>query len=153
MTKKILYEKVGRRYVPVAENYDEHYTFYKGNHLVMCYPGGESRVYNIDPDYAGLVAASRVAENAMSKAMHEASEMRPKQTPITEGQRKAWKKLAKEFGDELCTLNCASAHDIAEAGIKALQKEADMLYSNPAVKKAYDHFILLCKLTKEENHA
>lgn len=153
MTKKILYEKVGRRYVPVAENYDEHYTFYKGNHLVMCYPGGESRVYNIDPDYAGLVAASRVAENAMSKAMHEASEMRPKQTPITEGQRKAWKKLAKEFGDELCTLNCASAHDIAEAGIKALQKEADMLYSNLAVKKAYDHFILLCKLTKEENHA
>ena len=153
MTKKILYEKVGRRYVPVAENYDEHYTFYKGNHLIMCYPGGESRVYNIDPDYAGLVAASRVAEDAMSKAMHEASEMRPKQTPITEGQRKAWKKLAKEFGDELCTLNCASAHDIAEAGIKALQKEADMLYSNPAVKKAYDHFILLCKLTKEENHA
>ena len=153
MTKKILYEKVGRRYVPVAENYDEHYTFYKGNHLVMCYPGGESRMYNIDPDYAGLVAASRVAEDAMSKALHEASEMKPKQTPITEGQRKAWKKLAKEFGDELCTLNCSSAHDIAEAGIKALQKEADMLYSNPAVKKAYDHFILLCKLTKEENHA
>ena len=153
MTKKILYEKVGRRYVPVAENYDEHYTFYKGNHLVMCYPGGESRMYNIDPDYAGLVAASRVAEDAMSKALHEASEMKPKQTPITEGQRKAWKKLAKEFGDELCTLNCASAHDIAEAGIKALQKEADMLYSNLAVKKAYDHFILLCKLTKEENHA
>ena len=153
MTKKILYEKVGRRYVPVAENYDEHYTFYKGNHLVMCYPGGESRMYNIDPDYAGLVAASRVAEDAMSKALHEASEMKPKQTPITEGQRKAWKKLAKEFGDELCTLNCASAHDIAESGIKALQKEADVLYSNPAVKKAYDHFILLCKLTKEENHA
>lgn len=153
MTKKILYEKVGRRYVPVAENYDEHYTFYKGNHLVMCYPGGESRVYNIDPDYAGLVAAGRVAEDAMTKAMHEASEMKPKQTPITEGQRRAWRKLAREFGDELCTLNCASAHDIAEAGIKALQKEADVLYSNPAVKKAYDHFILLCKLTKEENHA
>jgi hypothetical protein len=58
--------------------------------------------------------------------------------------------LAKEFGDEHCTLNCASAHEIAEAGIKALQKEADVLYLNPAVRKAYEHFILLCELTKEQ---
>lgn len=154
MTKKIFYEKVGRKYVPVSE-YDSDYldSFSKGTHIIMCYPGGQSRRYNIDPDYAALIAAGRVAEDAMCKAMHEASAMKPKQTPITEGQRRAWKKLAKEFGDELCTLNCASAHDIAEAGIKALQKEADVLYSNPAVKKAYDHFILLCKLTKEENHA
>ena len=152
MTKKILYEKVGRRYVPVAENYDDYYTFHKGNHLVMCYPGGESHVYNINPDYAGLIAASRVAEDAMCKALNKASELRPARTPITPAQQRAWKKLAKEFGDELCTLNGASIHDIAEAGIKALQKEANVLYSNTAVKKAYDHFILLCKLTKETNH-
>ena len=154
MTKKIYYEKVGRKYVPVSE-YDSDYldSFSKGTHLVMCYPGGQSRRYHIDPDYAGLIAASRVAEDAMTKAMQVASELRPRQTPITEGQRKAWKKLAKEFGDELCTLNVASAHDIAEAGVKALQKEAIMLYSNPAVQKAYEHFILLCKLTKEETNA
>ena len=153
MTKKIYYEKVGRRYVPVAE-YDSDWSdsFHKGNHLVMVYPGGQSRRFNIDPNYAAMIAASRVAEEAMIRAMHKASEMKPKQTPITEGQRKAWKKLAKEFGDELCTLNCAGSYDIAEAGIKALQKEADVLYSNAAVKKAYDHFILMCKLTKETNH-
>jgi hypothetical protein len=114
----------------------------------MCYPGGQSRRYNIDPDYAALIAAARVAEDAMIQAMHKASEMRPKQTPITEGQRKAWKKLAKEFGDELATLNCASSHDIAEAGLKALQEEADKLLTNPAVKKAYDHFLLVAELTK-----
>jgi len=151
--KKIYYEKVGRRYVPVAE-YDSDYldSFPKGNHIVMCYPGGQSRRFNIDPDYAALIAASRVAEDAMCDAMRKASELKPKQTPITEGQRRAWKKLAKEFGDELATLNGASSYDIAQAGIKALQKEADVLYSNPAVKKAYDHFILMCKLTKEETH-
>jgi hypothetical protein len=151
MTKKIYYERVGRKYVPVAE-YDNDLldSFPKGNHLVMCYPGGSSRRFNIDPNYAALIAASRVAEDAMSKAVHAASEMRPKQTPLTEGQRRAWRKLAKEFGDELCTLNCASAHEIAEAGIKALQKEADVLYLNPAVRKAYEHFILLCELTKEQ---
>jgi len=148
--KKIYYEKKGKRYVPVAE-YDSDYldSFNKGTHIVMCYPGGQSRRYNIDPDYAALIAAGRVAEDAMIQAMHKASEMRPKQTPITEGQRKAWKKLAKEFGDELATLNCASSHDIAEAGLKALQGEADKLLTNPAVKKAYEHFLLVAELTKD----
>jgi len=147
--KKIYYEKKGNRYVPVAE-YDSDLTdsFDKGTHIVMCYPGGQSRRYNIDPNYATLIAAGRVAEDAMIQAMHKASEMRPKQTPITEGQHKAWKKLAKEFGDELCTLNCASSHDIAEAGLKALQEEADKLLTNPAVKKAYEHFLLVAELTK-----
>ena len=58
MTKKIYYEKVGRRYVPVAE-YDNEFmdSFTKGNHLVMCYPGGSSRRFNIQPDYAALIAA------------------------------------------------------------------------------------------------
>jgi hypothetical protein len=150
MVKKILYEKVGRRYVPVAENYDDHYTFPKGNHLVMCYPGGESRQYNIDPNYAALIAASRVAEDAMCKALNKASEMRPARTPITPAQQRAWKKLAKEFGDELCTLNGASIHDIAEAGVRALQQEADTLLTNATVKAAYDQFLFVCALTKKQ---
>ncbi len=151
--KKIYYEKIGRKYFPVSE-YDSDYldSFSKGTHIVMCYPGGQSRRYNIDTDYAGLIAAGRVAEDAMCKALNKASELRPARTPITPAQQRAWKKLAKEFGDELCTLNGSSIHDIAEAGIKALQKEANVLYSNTAVKKAYDHFILLCELTKETNH-
>ena len=150
MVKKILYEKVGRRYVPVAENYDNHYTFPKGNHLVMCYPGGESRQYNIDPNYAALIAASRVAEDAMCKALNKASEMRPARTPITPAQQRAWKKLAREFGDELCTLNGASIHDIAEAGVRALQQEADKLLTNATVKAAYDQFLFVCALTKKQ---
>jgi len=149
MVKKILYEKVGRRYVPVAENYDDHYVFPKGNHLVMCYPGGESRQYNIDPNYAALIAASRVAEDAMCKALNKASEMRPARTPITPAQQRAWKKLAKEFGDELCTLNGASVHNIAEAGVRALQTEADKLLTNAAVKEAYDQFLFVCALTRK----
>jgi hypothetical protein len=148
--KKIYYEKKGNRYVPVAE-YDSDWSdsFHKGTHLLMVYPGGQSRRFNIDPNYAAMIAASRVAEEAIIQAMHKASELKPTQTPITEGQRKAWKKLAKEFGDELCTLNGASSHDIAEAGVKAMMAEADQLMTNPAVKKAYEHFLLVAELTKD----
>jgi hypothetical protein len=149
--KKVYYEKVGRRYKPVAE-YDSAYldSFPKGAHLVMCYPGGSSRRFNIDPDYAALLAASRVAEDAMSKAIHKASEMRPHNKPITEKQKKAWENLSKAFGSDRYYIEIPSAREIAEAGVKALQDEAMMLYSsNESVKKALEHLLLIAKLTKE----
>jgi hypothetical protein len=148
--KKIFYEKVGRRYKPVYE-YDQILmdSFPKGAHIVMCYPGGQSRRYNIDPNYAAMIAAGRVAEDAMCRVISKASEMRPQKTPITPGQKQAWKKLAREFGDELATLHVNSARDIAEAGLKALQEEADRLMQHPAVRDAWEQFQLVCKLTKE----
>ncbi len=150
--KKIYYEKRGRRYVPVAE-YDNELldSFPKGYHLVSVYPGGSSRRFNIEPAYAPMIAASRVAEDEICKAMSKASELQPRQTPITEGQRKAWKKLAEEFGEELATLHINSARDIAEAGVKAMMEEADKLMRHEAVRKAYEQFLLVCKLTKESD--
>jgi hypothetical protein len=150
--KKLYYIKEGRKYVPVSE-YDNELldSFTKGNHLVCVYPGGSSRRYNIDPNYAAMIAAGRVAEDAISRAINKASELSPQRTPLTEGQRKAWENLAKEFGQDLCTLQGASTRDIAEAGVKAMQEEADKLMTNPAVKKAYEHFMLVCELTKEHN--
>jgi hypothetical protein len=152
--KKIYYEKVGRKYVPVAE-YDNEYldSFPKGNHLVMCYPGGQSRRFNINPNYAAMIAAGRVAEDAMSKAVVKASEMRPHNKPITEKQQRAWKALAKSFGDERYYVEIPSAREIAEEGLKAMMEEAEKLMTNESVRKAYDHFILMCELSKEkENH-
>ena len=149
MTKKIYYEKKGRRYVPVAE-YDSDYldSFPKGNHLVMCYPGGSSRRFCIDPAYAPMIAAGRVAEDAISSAVAKASEMRPRRKPLTERQRKAWDNLAKTFGDEVYYIEIPSAREIAEAGIKAMSVEAEKLLKNPSVQMAYDHFMLVCKLTQ-----
>ncbi len=150
MTKKIYYEKKGRRYVPVAE-YDSQYldSFPKGNHLVMCYPGGNSRRFNIDPNFAAMIAAGRVAEDAISKAVVQASEMRPHRKPITEKQRKAWENLAKAFGDERYYVEIPSAREIAEAGVKAMQEEADKLMMHPAVKRSYENFQIMVKLVSE----
>ena len=150
--KKIYYVKEGRKYVPVAE-YDNDLmdSFHKGNHLVMVYPGGTSRRFNIEPALAPMIAAGRVAEDAICQAISKASELRPKNTPITEAQQKAWKKLAKEMGDELCTLYGLSVRDCAEAGVKAMQDEADKLMQHESVKQAYDHFMFVAKLVHDEN--
>ena len=148
--KKIYYEKQGRKYVPVAE-YDNQFldSFPKGNHLVMCYPGGSSRRFNIDPNSAAMIAAGRVAEDAMSKAVVKASEMRPQKTPITEKQRKAWENLSKAFGNERYYIEIPSAREIAEEGVKAMMMEAEQLLENPSVRKAFERFQMVCQLTKD----
>lgn len=148
--KKVFYEKIGRKYVPIKE-YDSEWidSYPKGNHLVMCYPGGSSRRFNIDPNYAAMIAAGRVAEDKICNAIVDASNLRPRRTPITEGQRKAWKKLAKEFGDEIHALEWPSAREAAEAAVTAMVKEAEELMKNPVVKKAFDRFIMIAELTKD----
>ena len=126
--KKIYYEKVGRRYKPVSE-YDSELmdAFTKGTHLVQVYPGGSSRRYNINPNYAAMIAAGRVCEDAISSAIVRASEMRPHKKPITDKQRRAWDNLAKEFGDDRYYVEIPSAREIAEAGVKAMSFEAEKL--------------------------
>lgn len=151
--KKIFYEKVGRKYVPVSE-YDSNLldAMPKGAHLIVSYPGGQSTRYNINPAYAPMIAAGRVAEDAICNAITKQSELKPHRKPLTEGQKLAWENLAKEFGEDLCTLYGSSVRDCADAGVKAMQEEAEKLLTNPAVKKAYEHFLLVCELTKEEQH-
>ena len=149
--KKIFYEKVGSRYKPVSE-YDSDLldAMPKGTHIVMCYPGGRSTRYMIDPALAPMIAAGRYAETTIAEKIVKASTMRPKRSPVTEEQRKAWIQMCKAFGDEMFAVEWDSAFDIAQAGVKAMQEEAQKLLTNPAVQKAYDHFMLMCKLAKEE---
>ena len=62
----IFYVKKGRRYIPHSSYSSEFCdSFPKGTHLVQTYPGGSSRRYNIDPAYAPMIAAGRVAEDAI----------------------------------------------------------------------------------------
>lgn len=151
VTKKIFYEKVGRRYVPVQE-YDEYLMdgLPYGNHLIMVYPGGQSTRYNVNPALAPMIAAMRVAEDKMSEAVRRASEMRPRKKELTVEQQRAWQSLNKSMGDDIYTLEVGSSRDIAEAGLKAMQEEAEHLLTNPAVKLAYEQFLLVCELTKKQ---
>lgn len=150
MTKKVYYERVGRRYVPVRE-YDADLmdSFPAGTHMVVCYPGGRSYRYNIDPALAPMIAAGRLAEDAMCAAMTKASELRPPVAPLTPGQKAAWQQLAQEFGSDLCTLYGASTHDIVEAGVDAMQAAASHIMSDPRVLEAYERFLLIAGLTKD----
>jgi len=144
------YVKEGRRYKPVSY-YDSKVMdgFGVGTHIVMVYPGGSSRRYKIDPNHAAMIAAGRVAEDTISQAIVKASEMRAHRKPITQEQADAWQRLSELFGDERYTVEIPSAREIAEAGVKAMQEEADRLMTNPMVRKAYERFLFIAELVKE----
>lgn len=153
--KKVFYEKIGRRYVPVYE-YDQTLldAFPKGNHLVMCYPGGQSRVYNIEPNYVALIAAARVAKDSMHEAINDAVKMQRDEhnnKVLTPEQYDAWQKFVDVMGERGRYVKYKSVHDIAEAGLNALIDEADQLMTHPAVRDAYEQFQLVCKLVKEKS--
>ncbi len=150
----IFYIKKGRRYVPHSTYSSEFCdSFPKGTHLVQSYPGGSSRRFNIDPAYAPMIAAGRVAEDVISKKIMDATEIRRnsrnRETPLTPGQRAAWDKLVEEFGPDAKQLEWPSARECAEEAVKAMTVEAEKLLANPVVRKAYEHFLLICELTKE----
>lgn len=155
--KKVFYEKKGRRYVPVQE-YDNELldAFPKGAHLVLVYPGGSSRRYNINPNNAALIAASRIFEDAVASAMVKAQELRLsyrlREKPLTPEQKAAWEHLVEVFGEDARQLEWPSIREIAESGAKALVDEANNLMHNPSVRQAYEHFELMCELAKEHKN-
>ena len=148
----VFYVKEGRKYKPVSY-YDSRVMdgFGVGTHIVMVYPGGSSRRYQIDPNHAAMIAAGRVAEDAISQAIVRASEMRPHRKPITEEQRQAWQQLTEAFGDERYAVEIPSAREVAEEGVKAMMKEADALMANPMVRKAFERFLFIAELTREHD--
>jgi len=154
MTKKIFYEKVGRRYKPVYEH-DQTLmdSFSKGTHMVDVYPGGSSRRYNVDPAYAPMIAAGRVAEDVISKKIMEATEIRRhsrnRETPLTPKQKAAWDHLVEVFGPDAKQLEWPSARECAEEAVKAMTVEAEKLLDHPAVRRAYENFQIVAALVNE----
>jgi hypothetical protein len=151
MTQEVFYRKVGRRYVPVSE-YDSNLmdSMRQGSHLVICYPGGRSIRYNVEPDFAAMIAAGHYAEDAISKAIVRAQEMRPHSgKELTQEERDAWNNFVRVMGDRGRYIEIPSAREATEAGVKAMVDAArDMLEGNPSVKQAYEHLLTLAALAK-----
>jgi hypothetical protein len=152
--KKIFYEKVGRRYRPVYE-YDNELldAFPRGNHLVSVYPGGASRRYNIDANYAAMIAAGRIAEDAITQSIQHSTELRPMNREMDEDLQRRWKEFIATVPDHFRFMfTHGSARDAAEAGVKAMQEEANRLMQHDAVRQAYEQFQLVCKLVTNDHN-
>ena len=149
MTKATFYRRQGRKYVPVTY-YDSELdnSWHEGAHLVIVEPNTTIRRVGINPDFATVIAAASYARDAMANAIFEASKFRPVDQPLTQEQLDAWHQMEKVMGSRLYTLTSTSAYDVVDAGIEAMTKRANELLENPAVKRAWDNFMMVCQLTK-----
>ena len=129
-------------------------SFPAGTHMVVCHPGGRSYRYNIDPAFAPMIAAGRYCEDVISAAVMKAHECRPYGNQmLTTEQRAAWDTLMATLPDKGRYIEWPSARQVAEAAVKALSDEALKMLEVPAVRKAYDHFMLVAELTKDHQNA
>jgi hypothetical protein len=147
----VFYRKKGRRYVPVAE-YDQQLmdSYPYGATLVVAKHGVTSRRFHINPDFAAMIAAGMLGEDAICAAITKASEYRPARKELTQVQLDAWRKLAKALGDDMATITSASARDIAEAALTAFREEAEKAMKHESVRQAYEHFLTICALVNTQ---
>lgn len=117
-----LYEKVGRRYVPVHDT--EAYRGLPAGDWLVSVRGGLTTVRRlVEPDHAAFLAAARVAEDAMLGALRRASEARPQKGRLTGKEQRAFAAWKEVMGEETMMLTRDSAYDIVQAGIEAVKAE------------------------------
>lgn len=151
-----IYKKVGRRYVEIGE-YSPEYTDHVPNGVTMIVkrPGMQSTRYNVDPDIVPLLAAAVYCEDEISQAIYRAGELRPFNRSITPKQRAAFDRFLATMPEDDSNrfmMTVGSAREAAEAGTKALVAEAEKMLENDSIRAAYDHFMLLCKLSQKHTN-
>ena len=126
-----LYEKRGRKYVPVAAHWaDERDKMKVGQfRLTYCYTDGARRYeYNVTPATAPFVAAALIARHAMEDAIRERviSKEHIKNVPYTKKQLAILKRFRKEMSDAGGLWpnwwQHTSSYELSEAAIKAVQE-------------------------------
>jgi hypothetical protein len=156
-----LYKKVGRRYIAVAE-YSPEMTerLPYGSHLLTVDKGTTAIKFNIDPALAPLVAAGcTLSEDMMAAMIGKKDDIYPPhdRKPRTKKQNAAWEKLKSAWNDfdkvmkseSSIPLIQGSMLDVIEHGVKMLELETHKMLEVPAVKHAYDQFMMVYKLTKD----
>ena len=102
-----------------------------------------------------MIAAGMFASDAIADEIVKASEIRlsseSRKTPLTQEQLDAWNHLIDVLGPGAKQLEWASAREVAEAGVKSMQEQASKMLTNPAVKKAWEYFLTMCELAKDDH--
>lgn len=126
--QETLYRKVGRKYVPARLTFDDYAPSLKVGTFVLTYAyldGGKSYTYDVTPDTASFVAASKIAQTAMEEAIQEKCKYKPEQVKWTKKQKDIMADFQHQMfqsGGSMPTWwTSASGHEIAQAGIDAVR--------------------------------
>ena len=71
---------------------------------------------------------------------------------LSNEQHAAWEHFKEVMGERGSYVYYNSVHDIAEAGVRAMQTEADKLMTHASVRAAYEQFLLVCALARPQEN-
>lgn len=146
------YRKVGRRYVPVLEHDPELMdALPPGDHLISVRQNSESRRHRIDPAFAPMIAAGMYAEDAIVRAIFKAQSIQPEPMKLTRRQQELVRELTSSMRRQDARWLRPSSRDAAEAAVRALTEEAQRRMKHPAVRKAYEDFLLVARLCEDRD--
>ena len=119
-----IYKRVGRRYKEVGQFDNEALYYPHGAHLVVCRPGSQLTKYNINPDHAAVDAAMVRVKDAMTKAMHKATELQPAKRPYSKKELAGIAAYQAIAGNPISLrFEGASMSDVVDAAIAILKAE------------------------------
>jgi hypothetical protein len=127
--EEVLYKKVGKKYIPVRQTFGAYaLPTMKLGSFVLTYAytdGGQSYTYEVTPDTASFIAASKVAQKAMEEVIQEKCRYVPERVKFTKKQQAIMEdfqnQMFKAGGNMPTWWTSASGYEIAQAGIDAVR--------------------------------
>lgn len=125
-----LYQKVGRRYIPVSESV-EWDSFQPGQYLLtVCERWKSAKKLDwswysqrIVLDYLNALAVLQAVEPELLKFVSDAMQKRPTQTPITKKQADAWRAFSEAMGNDMA-IHVPSVGEVVDALYEAVLEAA-----------------------------
>lgn len=134
---RILYKKVGRRYIPIKQEYDYN-CLQAGHWLINIMPGSTSLRYKLNPEveYPNLAAALEEYKDELISVMSNASKLRPHSIKMSKKEIRAWNKYKEIMGKDIPTyFGYMFLWDIVNEGIKKLEEKIIGKRKNERPKK------------------
>jgi hypothetical protein len=116
--QRSLYKKSAKGYTRVKVGICDFYR--EGWYLVHVDKGCTSIDWVVHPEKAEVLAAMRLAKDAMVRSLSEAGKLTPNQALASKKAQRLWKELSEEL-DRPLSLQGISYNDLVDAGMKVLQ--------------------------------
>lgn len=159
MVDTVYYEKIDNQYYPVSYySSDLSSSFREGSYLVTVHPYSKEfdniEFRKIEPALLPIFAAFKYAEHSIASKLGAALQdyKLPKKKELTAEQVQLWKTLAQSLGKQDLHIYSSSAHDAVRAGYEVIEQEVNKMMQNKAVKAAYENFMMVWKLTKDNEN-
>jgi len=149
MDHDIYYKKnADGEFEPAAVWGDEFDRVYEqGATLVVVNGSWSSRVYNIRPDHAAVIASLKIFREKLTNSLANNMKLRPRQKSLTAEQHAAWQTLNELLDDPV--LEYPSIVEAVDTALEDFEDTTADLLKDPSISKAYEQLEMLIELKGE----